>query len=47
MYEALTNIEVSINSKMIEENQHGECNKYSVFEGLQGGNKQKFVAFRV
>ena len=45
--EALTNSKSSINSKLIEESQNGQCKKCSVFEDLQNGSKQKPVACMV
>ena len=43
--QALTNSKSSIKSKLIEESQNNQYKKYSVFEDLQNGSKQKFVAF--
>ena len=45
--EALTNNKSSINSKLIEVSQNDQNKKYSVFEDLQNGSKQKSVAFMV
>ena len=38
-------IKSTINSKLIEESKNDQYKKYSVFEDLQNGSKQKFVAF--
>ena len=38
---------ISINSKIIEENQNDQFKKCSIFEGLVGGNKQMFITFMV
>ena len=43
--EALINSKSPIKSKLIEENQNIQCKKYSVFEDLQNGSKQKSVSF--
>ena len=45
--EALTGIESSINSKLIEENQCDQHKKYSVFEGPQDGRKHESVSFMI
>ena len=45
--EALTNSKSVIKSKLIEERQNEQYKKYSVFEDLQNGSKQKSVAFMV
>ena len=42
--DALTNIEASINSKLMEENQYVQHKKYLVFEILQHYRQQKSVA---
>ena len=45
--EHMTNSKSSINSKLIEGNQNDQYKKYSVFEDLRNGSKQKSVAFMV
>ena len=40
-------IESTMNCKLIEESQNDPHKKYSVFEDLQDGSKQKSVAFMV
>ena len=45
--EPLTNIPSSMNSKLMEENQHGQRKKYSIFEGLRDCIKQMSLAFMV
>ena len=45
--EALKNIRSTINRQLIEESQNDQYKIYSVFDNLQDGSKQKFVAFMV
>ena len=45
--EALTNSKSSIKSKLIEESQNDQYRKYSLFNNLQNGSKQKSVTFMV
>ena len=47
MSEAVASSESSIKSKLIEESQNEQYKKYSVFEDLQNGSKQKCFAFMV
>ena len=44
---ALEKIKSIINCKLTEEGQNDQCKKYSVFEDLQDGSKQTFVAIVV
>ena len=41
------NIKITINCQLIEESQNDQYKNYSVFDDLQDGSKQKFVAFMV
>ena len=45
--EALKKIKSTINCQLIEESQKDQYKKYSVFDDLQDGSKQKSVAFMV
>ena len=45
--EALKKIKSNINSKLVEESQNDQYKKYSVFDDLRDGSKQKSVAFMV
>ena len=45
--EALTKSKSPMNSKLIAESQNDQYKKYSVFEDLQNGSKQKSAAFMV
>ena len=47
MSEVLANSKGSIYSKLTKESQNDQYKKYSVFEDLQNGSKQKSVAFTV
>ena len=40
-------IKSTIDCKLIEESQNDQYKKYSVFEDLQDGSKQRFVAVMV
>ena len=40
-------IKSNTNSKLVEESQNDQYKKYSVFDNLQDGSKQKSVAFMV
>ena len=44
---ALKKIKSNTNSKLVEESQNDQCKKYSVFDDLHDGSKQKSVAFMV
>ena len=41
--EALTHIRISMNSELIGEDRYSQQQKYSVFEDLRDGSKQKLV----
>ena len=44
---ALKKIKSNTNSKLVEESQNDQYKKYSVFDDLQDGGKQKSIAFMV
>ena len=44
-HKALTNSKSSIKSKLIDVSQDDQYKKYSVFEALQNGSKQKSVSY--
>ena len=44
---ALKKMKTTMNCKLIEESQNDRYEKYSVFDDLQNGSKQKFVAIVV
>ena len=45
--EAFKKIKSIVNCQLIEESQNDQYKKYSIFDDLQDGSKQKSVAFMV